>query len=91
MEENLLEEYRKEIDPIDKRILVLFESRLDISKKVATYKHERGLEIFYPSREKLVIEKWKKGVSNEEYSNYAEDLIRKIMDISKDLQNKSIE
>jgi len=91
MEDDLLEEYRKEIDSIDKRILGLFESRLDISKKVAAYKHKHGLEIFHPSREKLVIERWKKEVSNEEYSKYAEDLIRKIMDISKDLQNESIE
>ena len=31
----MLEEYRREIDDIDRKMLELFEARLDISKKVA--------------------------------------------------------
>ena len=86
----MLEEYRREIDDIDRKMLELFEARLDISKKVASYKRDNGLEIFHPDREEAVVDKWRSSVSKVEYVDYAEALIRKILNLSKDLQKECL-
>ena len=41
-----LEDFRKEIDEIDKQLIALFEKRMDEVLKVAQYKKDKNLDIF---------------------------------------------
>ena len=52
-----LEDYRREIDSIDRELIALFEKRMNVAIKVGEYKKERNLPIFHAKREKEVIEK----------------------------------
>ena len=53
----LLEDYRIEIDKIDREITKLLEKRMNVSKAISKYKMENNMQIFHPDREKMVIEK----------------------------------
>ncbi len=52
-----LEDYRREIDSIDRELIALFEKRMNVAIKVGEYKKERNLPIFNAKREEEVIEK----------------------------------
>ena len=52
-----LEDYRKEIDSIDRELISLFEKRMNVAIKVGEYKKERNLPVFNAKREEEVIEK----------------------------------
>lgn len=83
-----LEEVRKEIDEIDAQLAKLFEKRMQASSEVAQYKIENDLPVFDPVREKVVIQKSKDQIEDE---NLKEDYalwIQKLMDISKKRQRQ---
>ena len=52
-----LEMARQTIDECDREMAALFEKRMKAAEAVAHYKKERGLPIYAPEREQLVIEK----------------------------------
>ena len=52
-----LEKARQTIDECDREMAALFEKRMKATEAVAHYKKERGLPIYAPEREQLVIEK----------------------------------
>ncbi|WP_330566299.1 chorismate mutase [Romboutsia sp. Marseille-P6047] len=54
---DLLDDYRLEINRIDREITKLFEQRMNISKKIANYKINNNLEIYQKDREEKVIDK----------------------------------
>ena len=85
-----LEECRQEIDEIDTKLLSLFEARMQVSKDVILYKLAHDMEIFQPEREKLVIEKSKQKIQQENLKEYGAQLIQSIMDLSKDYQAEFI-
>ena len=66
-----LNQCRKEIDEIDKELVVLFEKRMDIAINVAEYKKENNLPILNYKREKEVIDKNIENLKNKEYANIA--------------------
>ena len=82
----MLEQYRKEIDQIDEKLVELFEKRMDVSQKVGNYKKQNGLEIFCPDREKSVIEKRMEQTQNPTYRRYTAMFFEEIMRISRCLQ-----
>lgn len=82
----MLEQYRKEIDAIDAKLLQLFEQRMDVCKKVGEYKKEHGLKILVPEREKAVIEKRTEEAQNPAYRPYVATFFEGIMQISRKLQ-----
>lgn len=82
-----INELREEINKIDDEMLSLFEKRMAVAKKIGEYKKENGLAITDEEREKVVIEKAKSAVSPEN-ADYAEEFFRKLIDLSKDCQNK---
>lgn len=84
----MLEQYRKEIDQIDKQIVALFEKRMDTAKKVGEYKKARQMEIFCPERERAVIQKRMAQTENPEYRQYTSEFFEDIMRISRTLQAK---
>jgi len=69
-----LEDYRREIDSIDRELIALFEKRMNVAIKVGEYKKERNLPIFNAKREDEVIEKNIKLLNNKEYSEVNRNL-----------------
>lgn len=81
-----LEDYRREIDSIDKELIALFEKRMNVAIKVGEYKKERSLPIFNAKREEEVIEKNINLLNNKEYSEITRSYFEKIMELSRSLQ-----
>ncbi len=81
-----LEDYRSEIDSIDKELIALFEKRMNVAIKVGEYKKERNLPIFNAKREEEVIEKNINLLKNKEYSEITRSYFEKIMELSRSLQ-----
>lgn len=81
-----LEDYRREIDSIDKELIALFEKRMNVAIKVGEYKKERNLPIFNAKREEEVIEKNINLLNNKEYSEITRSYFEKIMELSRSLQ-----
>lgn len=50
-----LEDYRREIDAVDRRIVALFEERMGIAQKVGEYKLAQGLPVLDAQREREVL------------------------------------
>ena len=83
---NNLENLRREIDEIDKKIVELFEERINIAVKIGEWKKSNKIEIFDSKREEKVIEKAIEALVNKEYKEKISELFHKLMDISKDIQ-----
>lgn len=86
-----LEELRYEIDNIDKELVSLLEKRMDAVGEVALFKKKNGTPILDETREKQVISKNIERVINDEYKSYIEDILKAIMDSSKEYQCVQIE
>ncbi|MGG7213345.1 prephenate dehydratase [Clostridium nigeriense] len=86
-----LEDYRKEIDSIDRELIALFEKRMNVAIKVGEYKKERNLPIFNGKREEEVIEKNINLLNNKDYSDITRRFFEKVMELSRSLQAKLIE
>lgn len=85
-----LEYCREEIDKIDRKLVSLFEKRMDIAKRVANYKKENNLPILNAKREKEVILKNLALLENEEYSKITQIFFENIMELSKTIQEEII-
>lgn len=86
----LLEDYRIEIDKIDREITKLLEKRMNVSKAISKYKMENNMQIFHPDREKMVIEKNKGYLENKEYEGLVESFYDNLMYLSRLVQQKEI-
>lgn len=84
-----IEKLRVEIDSIDREMIKLFEARMDVSREVGAYKRERGLPVYDAARERQVILSRIDQVKEPEYREYAEMLMRAIMDYSKKIQRSA--
>ena len=84
-----LNEIRKDINRIDTELLKLFCDRMDCSKAVAEYKKENGIPIFNEQRENEILDK----VFEEggEYGEYARELYKEIMRLSRELQHRALD
>ncbi len=80
-----LEIERKKINKIDKKMVKLFNKRLDSVKKIGIYKKENNLNILDLKREEEVINNNLKYV-NKEYTELYMLYIKNIMDISKKIE-----
>ena len=87
---NKLEEYRKEIDSIDKEMIALFERRMDVARKVGEYKKENNMEILNSKRETEVIEKNTNSLKNKDYEDLGREFFENLMKLSRSLQEKLI-
>ncbi len=86
-----LDDYRKSIDEIDKKITELFEKRMDVVLKVGEYKKKNNLAVFDESREKEVIEKNLGYLKNKTYEEGVREFFANIMEIAKRFERKKIE
>lgn len=87
---NRLEEYRKEIDLIDKEMIALFERRMDVARKVGEYKKENNMEILNSKREEEVIEKNINNLKNKDYKDIGREFFENLMKLSRSLQKDII-
>lgn len=85
-----LDEYRAEIDNIDKELVALFEKRMNVVLNVARYKKENNLNVLQNGREEEVLNKAVDNLVNKDYSNEVRDFLNDIMEISRGLQNRKI-
>lgn len=82
-----IEELRKIINEIDKEMAKLFEKRMKTVKKIAEFKIETGRPVFDGAREKEVIEKNSKHITDGEIQPFYRLFIESNMDISKKYQS----
>ena len=84
--ENLnLDLIRKEISAINDEILALFVKRMELSAQVARYKKANGLPTLDRKREEAILQKVADSTTDE-FRQYALELFRTMMDLSKEYQ-----
>ncbi len=88
---NLLDDYRKEIELIDKQFITLFEQRMDLVLKIAEIKKKHHLQVLQKSREEQVIENALANLNKKKYIQCATDFIMQIMRISRDMQKQQMQ
>lgn len=81
-----LKESREKIDRIDRKIVELFEERMDVATDVAAYKRSTGKKVFDPAREEEKLAVLKELARNGFNRTGIEDLFRQIMSISRKYQ-----
>lgn len=87
---NQLETARKTIDEIDAEIARLYEKRMAAVEDVVAYKIENSLPVFDGARETAVIEKNTGRIQQERFKNGYEELLRFILQQSKQYQKALI-
>lgn len=88
MANNSLENARKEINEIDRKMAELFEKRMEAVRTVAEYKAKKGLEVLDSSRERQVIERGNELIQNEELRPYYTKFIKDCMALSREYQGE---
>ncbi len=81
-----LEEIRKEISEINDEILALFVRRMELSAQVSEYKKANGLPTLDRKREEIILQNVA-DKTDDEYRQYAIQLFKYIMDLSKEYQD----
>ncbi|NLJ40684.1 MAG: shikimate kinase [Clostridiales bacterium] len=87
---NSLEEARAIIDECDKKIVEMFELRMQAVLDVLKYKREHKLPVFQPEREQYIFKKVNSYLRNAKFSDELESLYSEILGISKRLQSKHL-
>ena len=88
---NSLEQARKEINEIDKKMAELFVRRMRAAEAVAEYKKERGLAILDEAREAEVVRRNSALVEDELLREYYINFLRENMSISRAYQARLLE
>ena len=81
-----LDEIRAEISAINDEMLALFVKRMELSAQVAMYKKANGLPTLDRKREEAILQKVADNTSDE-FRQYAIQLFRTMMDLSKEYQD----
>ncbi|TAH64108.1 MAG: chorismate mutase [Gottschalkiaceae bacterium] len=93
MEVILLDElirFRDEINKIDNELTLLFEKRMNISKRVAEYKKNNNIPIYDPVREDEIIRENIEKLNDNGLSQELELFYRNIFKISRIVQEKEM-
>ena len=86
MERTLLEEYRAELDEIDKVLEQYFERRMEVVAKIGEHKRLNGIPTLDAGREAKVLEKHTRDIEPR-LAPYMEDYFRAMMAISRKYQD----
>ncbi|MBQ9644394.1 MAG: chorismate mutase, partial [Lachnospiraceae bacterium] len=81
-----LEEYRGQLDQIDREIVRLYEERMNISEKVAAYKIETGKTVLDRKREQEKLQAVESQIREEKNRLGARELFEQIMSSSRKRQ-----
>lgn len=82
-----IEDYRKNIDTIDKEIVEKLEERMRVAENIAKYKQENGLPVVDIIREREKLEEITE-MASDDMASYSRILYNTIMEMSKDHQRK---
>ena len=82
-----LEDYRKQIDVIDKEIVEKLEQRMRTAENIAKYKKENHLDVLDALREREKLEEITE-MASDDMASYTRILYNTIMEVSKDHQRK---
>ena len=85
-----LNQLRNQIDEIDKKIVLLFEERMEAVLKIADYKNRNGIPILNENREKEVIKKNTLRLKNKAFEHSLERFLIYMMSLSREEQSKII-
>lgn len=86
-----LESLRSQLAELDAELAKLFECRMGLACKVAELKQEKGLPIEDLAQEARVIERGMALISNEELRLHYAELLQKLIEISKEVQDDYLE
>lgn len=84
----MLTEHYQKIDAIDAQLAVLFEGRMQVTKQIATIKHEQKIGLTDIQREKAVMDARLAAVKDPALADYVRDLYQTLILISKQYQVK---
>ena len=82
-----LNELRQQIDAIDREIIELWASRMQVSAQIAEYKKENGIAMLDSAREEALLKQVRE-LAGEELGEYSQRLYATILEISREYQNK---
>lgn len=87
---NELEDWRKQIDNIDEKILILLAKRMDLSSKIGKFKKEKKISLFDKKRLKEILaSNIKKGETHGLSKDFIKSLLHLIHKYSLDKQEKA--
>ena len=86
-----LEKCRVEIDEVDRKIIELYEKRMNIVKKVTQYKIENSMPVLDSNRESKMLEKNLNLINELEFKKYYPSVLNGFLKASKDMQNELID
>lgn len=86
-----LEKCRVEIDEIDRKIIELYEKRMNIVKRVTQYKIENSMPVLDSNRESKMLEKNLNLINELEFKKYYPSVLNGFLKASKDMQNELID
>lgn len=81
-----LKSLRMEIDKIDKSLVELFEKRMELALKIASYKIKNNLPILNEKRETEVIQSSLMKLKNKDFEEELIEFLKSIMHLSKQVQ-----
>lgn len=85
-----LEQSRKVINEIDRKMADLFRKRMEEVREVAAYKQEHGIPIFDPEREKTVLNRNTDTYLDDDTRDLYAAFLQNTMDLSKQYQHRLI-
>ncbi len=85
-----LKELRNEIDHIDETIRKAFLERMRLVERIATVKMNQDVPVYDASREQAIMHTNLEFVQDEEMKHYYEQVLEKIMQVSKEYQKALI-
>lgn len=83
-----MEEYREEIDRIDRELVALWEQRMEVAREIGLFKRDNGMKVLDPQREKAVLESKKSLVSDPSLRGDVITLYETILALSRRRQHR---
>ncbi len=83
----MIEQLREQIDNLDNEIIRLLDARFDCSKAIGEEKKKIGKVVLDSKREDAILQKVA-NLSQEEHSEYIQEVYKKIMEQSRLYQGK---
>ena len=83
----MINELRGKIDNIDNQIIELLDERFDVAKAIGEEKKKNNIQVLDSKREQVILDKVDSKASKE-HAEYIKQIYIKIMEESKEYQNK---
>ena len=83
-----LDEARQALDAVDRKMVALFEERMQVSREIACIKRAMGKDVLDASREAQVLESRTAMLSDAALSDAVKELYATVMRLSREEQRK---